>query len=350
MNSSAIRVLQVDAFTDRPFAGNPAAVCLLEDKRDAAWMQAVAAEMNLSETAFVRPLADGHELRWFTPAIEVELCGHATLASAHALWSESVVDAGTPIRFHTKSGVLTWHAKRRLDRTRFSRDSRRAGRRSSRGASRCSRRHSFLCRPVEVRQVRASRIRGGGPLVETGFRAAAGDRDARRDGHELVRRSSFRFHLALLRSRRRNRRRPRHRISTLLLGPVLERTSWQDPDDGLSGFGSWRNRPRASERRSSHPRRPGGYRAERRIGMSAESLTPNDDESAILRAVLTLMALWLFAGTNLASAQESTDFARSSTDASSARWTSGANNLAACLLCVRMSTLRARSRLRMWRA
>jgi PhzF family phenazine biosynthesis protein len=102
-----IRCLQVDAFTDQPFGGNPAAVCLLDGPRDAAWMQAVAAEMNLSETAFVRPLADGYELRWFTPAIEVALCGHATLASAHAMWCVGVVDGNQPIRFHTQSGVLT---------------------------------------------------------------------------------------------------------------------------------------------------------------------------------------------------------------------------------------------------
>ena len=102
-----IRILQIDAFTDRPFAGNPAAVCLLDEERDASWMQAVAAEMNLSETAFVRPLGDGFELRWFTPAIEVDLCGHATLASAHALWCEGVLAGDSLIRFHTRSGVLT---------------------------------------------------------------------------------------------------------------------------------------------------------------------------------------------------------------------------------------------------
>jgi PhzF family phenazine biosynthesis protein len=99
--------LQIDAFTDRPFAGNPAAVCLFEDELDAAWMQAVASEMNLSETAFVRPISGGFELRWFTPVTEVELCGHATLASAHALWTEGVVAADEPIEFRTKSGALT---------------------------------------------------------------------------------------------------------------------------------------------------------------------------------------------------------------------------------------------------
>ena len=103
---NGITCLQVDAFTDRPFAGNPAAVCLLDDERDAEWMQAVAAEMNLSETAFVRPLSKGFELRWFTPTVEVDLCGHATLASAHALWSEKIVAAGSAISFISKSGEL----------------------------------------------------------------------------------------------------------------------------------------------------------------------------------------------------------------------------------------------------
>jgi PhzF family phenazine biosynthesis protein len=105
--TNGVICLQIDAFTDRPFAGNPAAVCLLDDERDAAWMQAVAAEMNLSETAFVRPLDKGFELRWFTPTVEVELCGHATLASAHTLWSENVVEPDSEIQFHSKSGELT---------------------------------------------------------------------------------------------------------------------------------------------------------------------------------------------------------------------------------------------------
>ena len=100
-----IKCWQVDAFTDRPFAGNPAAVCWLDQEADATWMQQVAAEMNLSETAFVRPLGEGHELRWFTPAVEVDLCGHATLAAAHALWQSGMAPKGA-LRFHTRSGVL----------------------------------------------------------------------------------------------------------------------------------------------------------------------------------------------------------------------------------------------------
>src|SRR6188768_62371 len=100
-------IYQIDAFTDRPFAGNPAAVCLLDEPRDDRWMQDVAREMNLSETAFLRPQADAFHLRWFTPAVEVALCGHATLASAHALWELGELGPREVARFHTKSGVLT---------------------------------------------------------------------------------------------------------------------------------------------------------------------------------------------------------------------------------------------------
>ncbi len=101
-------LFQVDAFTHLPFSGNPAAVCLLSAPQKTDWMQAVAAEMNLSETAFLYPSPAGetHHLRWFTPVTEVDLCGHATLASAHVLWEEKQVDAGIPIRFETRSGVL----------------------------------------------------------------------------------------------------------------------------------------------------------------------------------------------------------------------------------------------------
>lgn len=103
----AIPVTQVDAFTARPFAGNPAAVVLLPGPRDDHWLQNVALEMNLSETAFLLPAADGYNLRWFTPAAEVALCGHATLASAHLLWEEGHLAPGAQARFHTRSGLLT---------------------------------------------------------------------------------------------------------------------------------------------------------------------------------------------------------------------------------------------------
>jgi PhzF family phenazine biosynthesis protein len=103
---ASVPIWQVDAFTDRPFSGNPAAVCFLDEDRESFWMQSVAAEMNLSETAFVRRIADGFQLRWFTPKVEVDLCGHATLASAFALWEAGLAQANEAIRFHTRSGVL----------------------------------------------------------------------------------------------------------------------------------------------------------------------------------------------------------------------------------------------------
>lgn len=101
------RIVQVDAFTDRPFAGNPAAVCVLDRPREAVWMQAVALEMNLSETAFLQREGDGFHLRWFTPVVEVDLCGHATLASAHVLWEDGHLARGVPARFRTRSGWLS---------------------------------------------------------------------------------------------------------------------------------------------------------------------------------------------------------------------------------------------------
>ena len=103
----SIPIFQVDAFTAKPFAGNPAAVCLLKEEGEASWMQSVAAEMNLSETAFLVPQKDGFGLRWFTPKTEVDLCGHATLASAHVLWETGRLATNEVARFDTRSGELT---------------------------------------------------------------------------------------------------------------------------------------------------------------------------------------------------------------------------------------------------
>ncbi|YAF94811.1 MAG: PhzF family phenazine biosynthesis protein [Nodularia sp. CChRGM 3473] len=99
-------ITQVDAFADKPFAGNPAAICVLSESQDEDWMQSIAQEMNLSETAFLLKQDDGFNLRWFTPTVEVALCGHATLASAHVLWSEGHLLPDEAARFYTKSGVL----------------------------------------------------------------------------------------------------------------------------------------------------------------------------------------------------------------------------------------------------
>ena len=106
-----IPMVQVDAFTAQPFAGNPAAVCVLPGAREAGWMQRVAQEMNLAETAFLWPKDDGYELRWFTPVAEVDLCGHATIASAHALWEGGILPRDRQARFHTKSGLVTADAR-----------------------------------------------------------------------------------------------------------------------------------------------------------------------------------------------------------------------------------------------
>ena len=113
-----IPIYTIDAFSTEPFKGNPAAVCLLDRSHPSQWMQRVASEMNLSETAFIIPRASetstgeggpllGFDLRWFTPTVEVPLCGHATLASAHALWETGKLAAGEEARFHTLSGWLT---------------------------------------------------------------------------------------------------------------------------------------------------------------------------------------------------------------------------------------------------
>lgn len=101
------RIYQVDAFTARPFAGNPAAICLLPEPRAPQWMQHVAREMGLSETAFLTTQENGFGLRWFTPTVEVELCGHATLASAHVLWCHEGYSPDEELHFHTLSGLLT---------------------------------------------------------------------------------------------------------------------------------------------------------------------------------------------------------------------------------------------------
>ena len=103
----SIRIVQVDAFTAIPFAGNPAAVCVLASAASEQWMQHVAREMNLSETAFLYRSGDTWQLRWFTPTVEIALCGHATLASAHVLWEDRYLPPGTQARFDTMSGRLT---------------------------------------------------------------------------------------------------------------------------------------------------------------------------------------------------------------------------------------------------
>lgn len=101
------KIVQVDSFTSRPFSGNPAGVCVLAQAADEGWMQDVANEMNVAETAFLHPESDGYRLRWFSPTVEIDLCGHATLASAHVLYETGVLERGKQARFYTRSGLLT---------------------------------------------------------------------------------------------------------------------------------------------------------------------------------------------------------------------------------------------------
>ena len=100
-------IVVVDAFADRPFVGNPAAVCVLDAAAPENWMRSVAREMNLSETAFLHPEAGAWRLRWLTPTVEIDLCGHATLASAHVLWETGRLPPQATARFRTRSGLLS---------------------------------------------------------------------------------------------------------------------------------------------------------------------------------------------------------------------------------------------------
>jgi PhzF family phenazine biosynthesis protein len=114
-----VPIVQVDAFANLPFTGNPAAVTLLEEEPSASWMQRLAAEMNLSETAFLWPEDEGYGLRWFTPETEVDLCGHATLAAAHVLFETERPDPEEPVTFDTKGGQLTCEHEEPWIRMRF---------------------------------------------------------------------------------------------------------------------------------------------------------------------------------------------------------------------------------------
>lgn len=107
MKDPLFPIYQVDAFADEPFQGNPAGVCFMMGHKPDSWMQQVAKEMNLSETAFFMQKKNGYTLRWFTPETEVDLCGHATLATAHIIWETNLLGASETIRFETRSGILT---------------------------------------------------------------------------------------------------------------------------------------------------------------------------------------------------------------------------------------------------
>jgi len=244
-------LLVVDAFASRPFSGNPAAVCVLPQPRDESWMQLVAREMNLSETAFVSPRDDGHfDLRWFTPAVEVALCGHATLATAHVLWESARVDRTQAIRFQTKSGLLT--ATRDgsgegivLDfpgTTPLAADAP-AGLEAALGCPP----PTWVGREREnvfVELARAgARVLGASP----GRRARVHRHGARRAGHAV------RLRFALLRAARGDQRRPGDRRRALCARDVLGSAPRKDGDDGISGVRSRRRgaRPPGREPRAA---------------------------------------------------------------------------------------------------
>ncbi len=229
-----MRIRIIDAFTDRPFAGNPAAVCLLDEADtwpDERWMQQVAAEMHLSETAFAHPLTGSAEadwaLRWFTPEVETNLCGHATLATAHAMHN----DRGTPgtVRFMSRSGVLVAHTARgRHHHARLPGRARERGARARR-PGRGTRRH-----PAGHLHHRRARRPAGRPR-RRGGRADAGARPRRHRAHRPARRHPrrhrhrerlqagrrLRLPLALLRPRRRHPRGSRHGQRPHRVGAVL---------------------------------------------------------------------------------------------------------------------------------
>src|SRR5215217_3498301 len=271
-------LFQVDAFTAEPFAGNPAAVCLLEGGEDAGWMQAVAAEMNLSETAFLRPDGTGRlRLRWFTPAVEVELCGHATLASAHVLWTEGLAGEGQALRFDTPSGMLTARPGGGRDHlARLPGDPGRGRGPAVRAAA------GSGWRPGPVR--RAGTVRLPGRAGRRGGRARAGprrpapgrprhprgDRDrGRRHGRRRAGAGRLRLRVPLLRPGGRDRRGPGHRVGPLHPRPVLGRAPGPRRADRLPGVAPRRPGPGPAGGRPGAARGPGRHRAPRQAHLTA---------------------------------------------------------------------------------
>ena len=168
-----VPLLHIDAFTDRPFAGNPAAVCLLRAPAPDSWMQALAAEMNLSETAFPLPEGEGYNLRWFTPAVEVDLCGHATIATSHALWETGRAPRDAALHFHSRSGPLTARWKGGWIELDF--------------PSRRSERSERTPDLEDALGVRATRVERAGHDLLVEVESAAGVREARPDPTHLTR-------------------------------------------------------------------------------------------------------------------------------------------------------------------
>ena len=251
-----LQIVQVDAFTSRPFTGNPAAVCVLPEPRDAAWMQNVASEMNLAETAFLDPREDGFDLRWFTPAVEVDLCGHATLASAHVLWESGRLPPAEAARFHTRSGLLT--AVRRGDwidldfpATPEEETAAPPGLAEALGAAPRyvgRSRFDYLVELDSEDSVRALRPDFGRLCAIAARGVIATSRSATPD---------FDFRVALLRACRGDQRGSGHRLLPLLPRAVLEPPLEEGPVSRPPGLGAGRHPQDRARRRACAAGRPG---------------------------------------------------------------------------------------------
>jgi hypothetical protein len=268
----SIKIFQVDAFTSEPFKGNPAAVCLLDEPRADKWMRDVAREMNLSETAFLTPYGDEFRLRWFAPRAEVDLCGHATLASASVLWEEGVLAEGETARFVTRSGPLSAEKRGDLIEMDFPAEPERA----------------VECSPPMLEAALGARFSYVGEnrfdlLVELDsgevlrqlrpkfnlmkkLPSTGGDRNE----HERLSRSRLR--LPVLRSCPGGRRGPGDGIGPLLSWATLGRKARETGACGLPGLGAGRRRtgPGGRRRRSGRFRRRGGDGHEGRVGRRSD--------------------------------------------------------------------------------
>jgi len=261
MNRRRQRFTQVDAFTDQPFAGNPAAVCLLPSPADPIWMQHVAREMNLAETAFLVRRDDGFDLRWFTPTVEVDLCGHATLASAHALWEEEHLDPGAEARFHTRSGVLS--ASREGDLIWLDFPATPDHPCPSRSCFR-SRRRRPPRRTHPVRLPGGAGVRVDGTLARTRSGGAGPPRHPWRNRHRPFGRPEIPLCLPFLCARCRHRGRPGYRLGPLCAGAVLGCPARKNGDGRLSGVGARRHGAGSSPGRPGAPGRARRDRVTRR--------------------------------------------------------------------------------------
>ena len=265
-------IVQIDAFTDRPFAGNPAAICRLREPADEAWMQSVAVEMNLSETAFLHPEGEAFRLRWFTPGGEVELCGHATLAAAHYLWESGELERSRTALFDTRSGRLSARSLGDWIELDFpvdpytEIDTPEAFPRAFGIAPTFSAR-TGLYGLFEVESESVLRALEPDPYAVRELHPG------RRRGHGPGERAGARLRLALLRSGGRDRRGSGDRLGPLLAHAVLGRAARQARDGRLPGLTArWPGEGQLA-RRPCRPRGAGGHRPTRRAAGRRELAT-----------------------------------------------------------------------------